>query len=267
MNSMYDQENPRPAAPESLIRRRIDLRGQVQGVGFRPFVYRLATEHTLVGHVANNSNGAVIEVEGPTETIEAFEADLVGQLPPLAHIAELRHTQLAPIGETAFQIYTSQADEHTRPEVTPDAATCADCRRELFEPSDRRYRYPFINCTNCGPRYSIIRTVPYDRPATTMAVFKMCPTCQGEYDNPADRRFHAQPNACADCGPQLQLYRDPDVQLEGDPVRTAVADAKRGEDSRCQGHRRLSPGLSRPIGKTWCGGCGNGSCGMGNRWR
>jgi hydrogenase maturation protein HypF len=225
-----------PAEKDNVIRRRLDLRGQVQGVGFRPFVYRLAAEFGLGGLVGNNSNGAFVEIEGPTERLEAFEAALVKQLPPLARITELRRAAVPAQGAREFRIATSQADPHRRPEVTPDAATCADCLRELFDPADRRYRYPFINCTNCGPRYSIIKTVPYDRPATTMAVFTMCPACQREYDDPADRRFHAQPNACPVCGPQLGLCRVRRAQagsgergsswvlepILGDPIREAA---------------------------------------------
>ena len=190
-----------------VIRRRFDLRGQVQGVGFRPHVYRLATGHGLAGHVANNSNGALIEVEGAAQTLEAFEQALVGQLPPLARISEMERRDIEPLGETGFRIRASDADAGRRPEVTPDAATCQDCLRELLDPADRRHRYPFTNCTNCGPRYSIIRGVPYDRPQTTMAVFPMCPACDTEYRDPANRRFHAQPNACPVCGPQVQLLR------------------------------------------------------------
>jgi hydrogenase maturation protein HypF len=205
-----------PEAAET-IRRHFDLRGQVQGVGFRPYVYRLATRHALTGFVANNSNGAVIEIEGPPATLDAFERDLFAQLPPLARIADLICIELPPAGSTSFRIRASEADAAQRPEVTPDAATCADCLRELFDPTDRRYRYPFTNCTNCGPRYSIIRDVPYDRPQTTMAVFEMCPACAREYHDPADRRFHAQPNACPACGPQLRLIRC------GSTTDTAVA--------------------------------------------
>jgi hydrogenase maturation protein HypF len=196
-----------PSQPDAILRRRLDLRGQVQGVGFRPFVYRLAVEHALAGHVANNTNGAVIEIEGPADRVAAFEHDLVHRLPPLARIAEMQTADLAASGEQGFHIRHSQADADRRPDVTPDAATCADCLAELLDPRDRRAGYPFINCTNCGPRYSIIRTVPYDRPATTMAVFEMCGPCAREYGDPLDRRFHAQPNACAVCGPRLRLCR------------------------------------------------------------
>ena len=193
------------AEAAGIIRRRFDLRGQVQGVGFRPYVYRIATARGLFGTVANNSNGAVIEVEGRFGEIEAFERELVAELPPLAVITKLSRQDLSVVGESGFRIRSSQTDAGQRPEVTPDAATCADCRRELLDAADRRAGYAFINCTNCGPRYSIIRGVPYDRPKTTMSAFAMCPPCQAEYDDPGNRRFHAQPNACADCGPQLTL--------------------------------------------------------------
>lgn len=186
------------------VRRRLDVRGQVQGVGFRPFVYRLAARHGMGGSVANDSNGATIEIEGSPAALAEFERELLAELPPLARITALARRDLPACGETTFRIRASERDAGRRPEVTPDAATCGDCRRELLDPADRRYRYPFINCTNCGPRYSIIRDVPYDRPQTTMAVFRMCPACQREYDDPADRRFHAQPNACAVCGPRLE---------------------------------------------------------------
>ncbi len=212
-----------------VVRRRFDLRGQVQGVGFRPFVYRLATEMKLGGTVANNSNGAVVEVEGPLERVEAFAAELPRRLPPLARVAEVRHRDVAVRGETTFRIERSERAAERRPEVTPDAATCADCLRELFDPNDRRYRYPFINCTNCGPRYSIICAVPYDRPATTMAVFEFCEPCRREYENPGDRRFHAQPNACPVCGPQLRLRLVDASFAPGDPITQAarmLADGK-----------------------------------------
>lgn len=189
------------------IRRQLSVRGQVQGVGFRPYVYRLALRFGLVGSVANNSNGAVIEVEGARETVEAFQRGLLDELPPLARVTEIVIREGEPLGETVFRIRTSEVDPTRRPEVTPDAATCRDCARELHDPGDRRHGYPFINCTNCGPRYSIIRGVPYDRPQTTMAAFTMCAACQAEYDDPGDRRFHAQPNACPVCGPHVAFLR------------------------------------------------------------
>lgn len=206
----------------AISRRRFHLRGQVQGVGFRPFVYRLATEFELGGEVSNDDNGAVIEVEGPRPSIDTFAAALIERLPPLARISDLQQSDVEPAGQTAFRIGTSRSGSSAKPEVTPDAATCPDCLAELLHTNDRRHNYPFINCTNCGPRYSIIRTVPYDRPATTMAEFTMCPPCQDEYDDPADRRFHAQPNACPACGPQLALYAADLSPLGGDPIGTAA---------------------------------------------
>jgi len=214
------------------IRRRLDLRGQVQGVGFRPFVYRLATELGLGGYVGNTSNGAVIEIQGPATTVARFETALFERLPPLARVSELSSKDLDPVddpvGGPVFDIHTSTADPFRRPEVTPDAATCPDCLAELFDPRDCRHHYPFINCTNCGPRYSIIRSVPYDRPATTMAVFKMCPLCDTEYSDPRDRRFHAQPNACPRCGPQLRLCRPDRSEIDGEPVPAAAAMLQEG---------------------------------------
>ncbi len=197
----------------------------MQGVGFRPHVYRLAMEQGLAGWVANDSNGATIEIEGVGSAVEQFEDELVRGLPPLASISELSRQELTPTGDAGFRIAVSQADATRRPEVTPDAATCADCLRELFDSDDRRYRYPFINCTNCGPRYSIIRTVPYDRPATTMAVFALCPDCRAEYEDPGNRRFHAQPNACPVCGPALRLVRvagERTEEIAGDAICEAA---------------------------------------------
>ncbi len=182
---------------------RIHVDGIVQGVGFRPFVYRLAHRYELAGWVRNNSQGVDIEVTGPQDALDAFAHALETEAPPLARVRAVTR-QSAPgqnFGED-FRIITSQAQSGFTL-VSPDVATCPDCLRELFAPGDRRYRYPFINCTNCGPRFSIIRELPYDRPHTTMAAFAMCPACQAEYDNPLDRRFHAQPNACPQCGPHV----------------------------------------------------------------
>ena len=224
------------AGKENLVRRRFELRGQVQGVGFRPFVYRLATEFRLTGWVKNSSQGAVIEVEGPESAVSAFEAALVDRLPPLAHISATQRSEVVPVGESGFRIVASDSTPSrdregavTRAAVTPDAATCADCLAELFDPADRRYRYAFTNCTNCGPRYSIICTIPYDRPATTMAEFTLCPPCAAEYSDQTDRRFHAQPNACPKCGPQLSLCCADRSPLEGDPIRTAAGLLRDGQ--------------------------------------
>ena len=191
--------------PPATTRKQVRLRGIVQGIGFRPFVYQLARRFQLGGHVRNTADGVLLEVEGAPRTIERFLWCVAEEPPPFAHIEETVVTDLEPTGETTFALCRSLDDTAEFTLVSPDLATCEDCQREFSDPRDRRYGYPFTNCTNCGPRYTIIREVPYDRPATTMAAFRMCPTCQAEYDDPADRRFHAQPNACPRCGPSLTL--------------------------------------------------------------
>lgn len=188
-----------------MKRLNIRITGIVQGVGFRPFVYNLAQRWQLGGFIRNNAAGVEIEVEGPANAAAAFAAALAAEAPPLAHIDEIAVREIPPQGDRSFAIKGSAGAAVKTALVSPDVATCADCIRELKDPADRRYRYPFINCTNCGPRYSIIKDVPYDRSATTMAGFAMCSQCRSEYDNPADRRFHAQPNACGRCGPACTL--------------------------------------------------------------
>ncbi len=185
--------------------KRIDVQGVVQGVGFRPFVYRLAHDYGLTGWVLNHSGGVKIEVEGVTAALDAFVHDLTAKAPPLARIVAVEVNDAPPNGYRRFEIRYSVAEEGRYQLISPDIATCPDCLRELLDPADRRYRYPFTNCTNCGPRFTIIRDIPYDRPLTTMGAFTMCPDCQREYDDPLDRRFHAQPNACPACGPHLWL--------------------------------------------------------------
>jgi hydrogenase maturation protein HypF len=188
-----------------MTRVRARVEGTVQGVGFRPYVYRLAGELGVAGHVLNDSRGVVVEVEAPAETVERFLARLPVEAPPLASVERIVSERLEELGEPGFSIRDSPSGGEPRAQVTPDSATCDDCLAELFDPADRRYRYPFVNCTNCGPRFTIVRDVPYDRPNTTMAGFEMCAACRAEYDDPADRRFHAQPNACPDCGPRAML--------------------------------------------------------------
>jgi hydrogenase maturation protein HypF len=187
-------------------RRRLRVRGIVQGVGFRPHVYGLATRLGLGGFVGNDSGGVFIEIEGPPPVLDAFEAELRGAPPPLAVIDSITADVQEARGEQSFRIAPSGEDHQQRTFIPPDQALCADCRRELFDPRDRRYLYPFINCTNCGPRYTIIQGTPYDRPLTTMSGFRMCPECRREYEDPANRRFHAQPIACPQCGPQLAWH-------------------------------------------------------------
>jgi hydrogenase maturation protein HypF len=184
---------------------RINVRGVVQGVGFRPFVYQLAAAHDLKGWVCNTSGDVRIEVEGDAKSIERFLQALRGQAPPQAHIQDITVTPGPPAGYDRFEIRRSITEADKYQLISPDIATCPACLREIFDPENRRCRYPFTNCTNCGPRFTIIADIPYDRPKTTMKNFRMCPDCQEEYDNPLDRRFHAQPNACPVCGPQLEL--------------------------------------------------------------
>lgn len=189
-----------------LERIKIVIRGAVQGVGFRPFIYRLATELNLNGYVLNSSKGVFIEAEGETEILKQFVLRIEKERPPISIIQSLEYSFLDPIGYRDFSIKKSEKEEEISALILPDIAVCNDCLRELFDPNDRRYLYPFINCTNCGPRFTIIESLPYDRPRTSMKNFKMCSQCESEYKNPLDRRFHAQPIACHDCGPQVQLW-------------------------------------------------------------
>jgi hydrogenase maturation protein HypF len=208
-------------------RLQVRIRGTVQGVGFRPHVYRLASELGLDGFVLNDTHGVLLEVEGLQAGLDAFLVRLVGEAPPLANIEQVESTDVPPTGERGFRIVMSRAGGAPDAPVSPDMTTCDDCLAELVDPNDRRYRYPFTNCTNCGPRFTIVRGVPYDRPLTTMSGFKMCELCQAEYDDPLDRRFHAQPNACPRCGPRLVfLDAGPDVDAEaGRPDHPPRADA------------------------------------------
>ena len=191
------------AAKPTMQRLRITLRGAVQGVGFRPFVYRLATEMSLTGWVLNSSAGLVVEVEGPTEQLNRFEQRLEQERPRASVVSVRESAWLVAEGATHFEIRASDHDSGKTVDVLPDLATCSDCREELFDPENRRFEYPFTNCTNCGPRYTIVVDIPYDRPHTSMRDFVFCPRCREEYENPANRRFHAQPNACPVCGPRL----------------------------------------------------------------
>jgi hydrogenase maturation protein HypF len=192
----------------------------VQGVGFRPYVFTLSADLGLAGFVRNDERGVVLEVEGPAAAVERFLVRLPAEAPPLSCVEAVRTEELAPTGERGFAIAPSAGGGSPDAPVSPDTATCDDCLRELFDPSDRRFRYPFTNCTNCGPRFTIVRGVPYDRPRTTMAGFAMCALCRAEYEDPHDRRFHAQPIACPTCGPVARL-----VDAEGNDVSPSVTDA------------------------------------------
>jgi len=188
------------------IRRRLVITGQVQGVGFRPFIFRLAEELQLAGTVRNAPEGVVIEAQGPPKLVDQFARRVEREQPPLARILRVTVQDLPPeAGAAGFSIRKSSAGVGNNVLISPDTATCPDCEAELFDKANRRFLYPFINCTNCGPRFTITRSVPYDRPNTSMGCFPLCPDCQREYDNPRDRRFHAQPNACPVCGPKVWL--------------------------------------------------------------
>lgn len=197
------------------VRLQLEVHGIVQGVGFRPFVYTLATRLGLTGYVRNDSSGVTLQIQGARRAVRVFQEELENRPPPLAQLDRITAVEIPTLSERAFLILKSHATTGLSTPVSADMATCDQCLAELAEPTDRRYGYPFINCTNCGPRFTILRDVPYDRPRTTMAPFVMCPACQREYDDPADRRFHAQPNACPTCGPQVWLVMGENCRNEG----------------------------------------------------
>jgi hydrogenase maturation protein HypF len=211
------------------VRRQIEVSGIVQGVGFRPYVYRLATGRHLSGTIHNTSAGVTIEIQGPPEIVQDFVEHLPAEAPPLARITSFAVLDLPCNGDQDFHIVDSHEGQEVRTLISPDVAVCPECLRELFDPKDRRYLYPFINCTNCGPRFTIIRDIPYDRPSTSMAVFPMCPSCLTEYENPLDRRFHAQPNACWECGPRVELWDKSGRRIEcRDPIGEAISGLQAG---------------------------------------
>ncbi|HIE44219.1 MAG TPA: carbamoyltransferase HypF, partial [Candidatus Omnitrophica bacterium] len=195
-------------------RLRIKIEGKVQGVGFRPTVYRHAIERNLVGWVTNTSTGVIIEAEGEKRKVEDFLIAIKESPPPRAEIVDIQVAEIQQRNEHSFRVLPSISEERAKTRVSPDIATCEECLKELFAPEDRRYLYPFINCTNCGPRFTIIQNIPYDRPNTTMEKFAMCNLCHGEYDAVTNRRFHAQPNACAVCGPELMLIQNAECKMQ-----------------------------------------------------
>lgn len=210
-----------------MKRVRVEIEGTVQGVGFRPFIYRLARERRLAGWVRNTTAGVELEVEGSAAECDLFLAAIETEAPPLAVITSIHAEPLALKRDHEFSILPS-GHGVSHAQISPDCDVCADCLRELFEPSDRRYRYPFINCTNCGPRYSIITGIPYDRPLTTMAEFCLCDSCRDEYRDPGNRRFHAQPTACPECGPRLALLDNQGKPVAGDPLDRSVQMLREG---------------------------------------
>ncbi|MEM9484287.1 MAG: carbamoyltransferase HypF, partial [Cyanobacteria bacterium P01_F01_bin.116] len=219
-----------PLQDHSHVRHCLTVGGKVQGVGFRPFVYHIATELGLAGGVRNTARGVVIEIEGPEHTLNQFLCRLNGELPPHATIQTLEQQTLPTRGKRQpFQIWSSEeTEESPGVEILPDLATCSDCLQDILSTGNRRYQYPFSNCTHCGPRFSIIRGLPYDRQRTTMAAFDLCPNCRGEYTNPGDRRFHAQPNACSCCGPRLEFWGAQGCQEEN-PIGAAAAHLHTGK--------------------------------------
>ncbi len=249
----------------AISARRIDISGVVQGVGFRPFLFQLAHGYGFKGQVSNTGQGVTLVVEGPDERMGAFCRDITEKSPPLAAVSHVKWVPVTVQGFETFTICTSHGGEGDRRVlISPDVSVCQDCLEELHDPANRRFAYPFINCTHCGPRYTIIKDVPYDRPHTAMAVFSLCPACQREYDDPLDRRFHAQPNACPVCGPQVFLVDRRGNRVgegPGDAIETAACLLKQGHivavkglggfhlavDATCHGGvSRLRKGKQRP---------------------
>ncbi len=219
-----------------MQRKRIHIEGIVQGVGFRPFVLQTAERLGVCGWVLNDSRGVLIEAAGEAKALEGFLHILRDEAPPLSSISSFSVEEIAPVGDAGFVIRPSEGESEKKAQISPDTWVCPDCLGELFDPSDRRYRYPFINCTNCGPRYTIVTAVPYDRPHTTMAPFAMCSDCGAEYNDPASRRFHAQPIACPACGPKLALHDGSGPLLAGaDPLAEAVSLLRQGKIGAIKG--------------------------------
>lgn len=209
-------------------RKKIEVEGIVQGVGFRPFIYRLAKKHNLGGFVLNDTRGVKIEVEGEEDEITRFIRDIKNNSPPLSNIKEIKSSTIPPRNPKEFIIRKSKKERKKKTLVSPDIAVCDECKSELLDPEDRRYRYPFINCTNCGPRFTIIKELPYDREKTTMKEFKMCEPCADEYCTPENRRFHAQPNACPVCGPEVELIDNQGKTISGDSIKKTGEILKEG---------------------------------------
>ena len=216
-----------PAPEPAHVRTRVRVSGLVQGVGFRPFVWREATARGLSGWVGNDAVGVLLEAEGPTAGVDSL-LEALTRPPPLARVDDVSSEEVPTLGGNGFVVRTSLTEGARRALVSPDTATCADCLAELHDPADRRAGYAFVNCTNCGPRYTIVTSVPYDRSRTTMAPFPMCADCSAEYADPADRRFHAEPVCCPACGPRLRLLDRSGQPVDGDPVAATVDLLRRG---------------------------------------
>ena len=206
----------------------VKIKGIVQGVGFRPFIHRLVREHGLKGTIRNTSSGVTMELEGEESAISRFLSVLPQKAPPLAVIEEISSREIPERGFETFTIIGSERQEERNTLISPDISICTDCLRELLDPQDRRYRFPFINCTNCGPRFTIIEDVPYDRPKTSMKAFPMCPDCEREYHDIENRRYHAQPDCCPACGPEVTFLGRDGEPIEGDAIEQAREALKAG---------------------------------------
>ncbi len=232
--------------PGSPVERwQLSVQGRVQGVGFRPFVWQLATALGLQGQVANDLQGARVEIQGPPAQLQRFSERLGRELPLPGLVQGLSVAKVPTALGSGFNILASHSQGPFSAQVLPDLDVCPDCLRELFDPVDRRYRYPFLNCTHCGPRYSVILDLPYDRERSTLRGFPLCPQCQAEYDDPADRRYHAQPVACPRCGPRLWFAQADGSLVDGDPLARAEALLREGGLVAIKGPGRLPPGLPR----------------------
>ena len=217
---------------------RLTIRGVVQGIGFRPFVLRLAHQHALGGWIANTAQGAVLEIEGGASALDCFQNALKSQAPPASQIQEIASDTIQEEGERDFTIRLSEKDGLPQSVIPPDLATCEECLQEINDPQSRRYRYPFTTCTRCGPRYSIVLDLPYDRVNTTMETFPLCDDCMGEYEDMADRRFHAEAMACPRCGPYLALWDSQGVVVAEKEAGTPKS-LRRGTTGRDSRHQRI----------------------------
>ncbi|WP_319576401.1 acylphosphatase [uncultured Desulfobacter sp.] len=206
-----------------IAAKKIEISGVVQGVGFRPFLFGLACAHHLCGHVSNTSSGVALFIQGKPENLDAFLLDIPEKKPLLSQISNMVSTDMQPLDLTDFTIIKSRDARTKSALISPDVGVCPNCLKEMQDPADRQFEYPFINCTNCGPRYTIIQDIPYDRPNTSMKSFAMCPDCRKEYEDPLNRRFHAQPNACPVCGPQVFLLDNKENQVDGNDPSQAMA--------------------------------------------
>lgn len=213
-----------------MIAKKIVVKGIVQGVGFRPFIYKNATKNNLKGFVNNTSKGVFIEVEGYEEDITYFIDEIKHKPPVLSKVTDIKIIDKEIEGYTNFKIIESKEEEEAITLLSPDIATCDDCLKDISDVNNRRYRYPFTNCTNCGPRFSITKKVPYDRENTTMDVFQMCSECREEYNDPLNRRFHAQPNGCSKCGPRVYICnKEGNKIISNDPIKDIVKEIKNGK--------------------------------------